>query len=146
MLKTYLAAISLCFVIVYSALAQQPAGLPGAAGGVIPDIHQVQLEDVDDASCEGPNDPNIPSTTGWCPNGIKPAFIILDPMITDGSVVIAHLGDIPLDVSGDPPFPFPFCQVRFINPTVGGFNFACNPFLGDLPADGTPLNYVVINP
>jgi hypothetical protein len=107
-----------------------------------PMIDQVQLPDSNSATCEAapfPMGPN-PDTYGWCPNGTRTAFIIPDPIIIDGSVVMAHMGGVPN------PAPFPNCVVRFINPnltpTSGGFNFNCD---APIP-NGVPLNYVVINP
>lgn len=132
---------------------QGPPGADGEDGADGQDgtiIHQVQLEDTNSAACEAAPFPMLPNpdTYGWCPNGSdipepteRRTFIIPDPMIIVGSVVIAHMGDVP-----GPPFPFPNCVVRFINPnltpTSGGFNFNCD---APIPS-GVPLNYVVINP
>ena len=125
-------------------------GADGQDGTV---IHQVQLEDTNSAACEAAPFPMLPNpdTYGWCPNGSdipepteRRTFIIPDPMIIDGSVIIATVGDISAVPS--PTNPFPNCVVRFINPnltpTSGGFNFNCDNAI----LDGVPLNYVIINP
>ena len=134
---------------------QGPQGEPGDPGengqdGTI--IHQVQLEDSNDPTCETVFFPiPAPPFPGWCPNGTSPQgpdqkthFIIPDPMITPESVVIATIGDLSTIPSATSFFPR--CVVRFINPnfssTSGAFNFHC-----DFPViDGVPLNYVIINP
>jgi len=120
---------------------QGPKGDPGDPGTV---IHQVHLEDFANTDCEAQSGaPTTEDTLGWCPNGSKSVFIIPNSMITPNSVVTANLVVVANFGEALPgPPPFPNCIVRFINPTVGAFNFRCD---GPVP-DGLPFNYVIINP
>ena len=138
MMKSFVIVLILFSLMVTSALAQQGGRPSGFGNVVVPDIHQVHLEDSDSTTCEAAlfPDPDFPETFGFCPNDSRIVFIIHDPVITPDSVVMGHLGDVPR------PRPLASCKVRFINPVIQSFNFYCD---GPVP-DGLVMNYVVINP
>ena len=108
-----------------------PYTLEGSAGVGGSGIHQVQLEDTNNLDCAatggGPG-----GTPGWCPDGIQTTFFIVDPLVTEKSVVMVTGVNIP-GIAGSS------CDVFLINPTVPGFRINCG-----LASDGSVLNYAII--
>jgi len=109
-----------------------PYTLEGSAGAGGTGIHQVQLEDTNNTNCEatggGPG-----GTPGWCPNGIQTTFFIVEPLVTEKSVVTIT----GVNISGS---SISSCVVFLINPTVPGFRINCG-----LASDGSVLNYAITN-